>query len=163
MKSKNNNNNNYIDKKIFSKQIVDYTLTKKLAEQKKEPIPIVPDSIAKQFMMLAENLSHSRNFVGYTYRDDMVMDAVENCLKAITKYDPTAPTKSGKPNPFGYFTQISYYAMIRRIIKENKTISLKNKLIDKSVMFDFFLDSDEDTDYIGRQYIDQLRNDRMKD
>ena len=47
----------------------------------KIPLPVVPDYIAECFLKICEGLSHKANFVRYTYREEMVMDAVENCLK----------------------------------------------------------------------------------
>ena len=81
---------------------------------------MVPDYIAKCFLKICEGLSHKSNFVRYTYREEMVMDAVENCLNAVGNYNIEAATRKGKPNAFGYFTQISWFAFIRRIKKEKK-------------------------------------------
>ena len=58
----------------------------------------------------------------------MVMDAVENCLKAVENYDINASTRTGKPNAFAYFTQIIWYAFLRRISKEKKQQEIKKSI-----------------------------------
>ena len=100
-------------------------------------MPVVPDYIATCFLKIAEGLSHKANFVRYTYREEMVMDAVENCLKAIENYNIEAATRSGKPNAFAYFTQISWYAFLRRIQKEKKQQDIKLKFISEADVSEF--------------------------
>lgn len=122
----------YVKNADFSQAIFDYV--KKLNEcvERGEPKPIVPDYIAECFLKIAEGLSHKANFVRYTYREEMVMDAVENCLKAIENYNLEAATRTGKPNAFAYFTQISWYAFLRRIDKEKRQQDIKMKYIVES-------------------------------
>ena len=110
----------YVNNKDFSTAVVEYCVTCKEEQAKGNSRPIIPDYIAQCFLRIAEGLSHKANFVRYTYREEMVMDAVENCLKAIENYDVDAATRSGLPNAFAYFTQISWYAFLRRIQKEKK-------------------------------------------
>ena len=119
----------YVSNKDFSNAVVEYCTTVKEAKENGKDHPIVTNYIASCFLKIAEGLSHRANFVRYTYREEMVMDAVENCLKAIENYDIEAATRSGKPNAFSYFTQISWYAFLRRIQKEKKQQDVKAKLI----------------------------------
>ena len=110
----------YVNNAQFSQAVVDYCTTVQEAKSKELPAPVVPDYIASCFLKICEGLSHKANFVRYTYREEMVMDAVENCLKAIENYNIEAATRTGKPNAFAYFTQISWFAFLRRIEKEKK-------------------------------------------
>ena len=119
----------YVSNKDFSNAVVEYCTTVKEAKEQGKPHPVVTNYIATCFLKIAEGLSHKGNFVRYTYREEMVMDAVENCLKAIENYDIEAATRSGKPNAFAYFTQISWYAFLRRIQKEKKQQDIKMKYI----------------------------------
>ena len=96
-KAKKTKNIHYINNSEFSLAIVEYVKEVTLAKQKEEKLPIVPDYIARSFLQIAENLSHKSNFIRYTYREEMVMDAVENCLKAIENYNINATTRTGKP------------------------------------------------------------------
>ena len=119
----------YVNNADFSQAVVDYVTITDTAKTKNETIPNVPDYIATCFLRIAEGLSHKSNFIRYTYREEMVMDAVENCLKAIGNYDLQAATRTGKPNAFAYFTQISWYAFLRRIAKEKKQQDIKMKYL----------------------------------
>jgi hypothetical protein len=120
----------YVNNKEFSLAVVDYCeKAEKAKKQKSKKTPIVPNYIAECFLKIAEGLSHKSNFIRYTYREEMVMDAVENCLKAIKNYDIETATRTGTPNAFAYFTQISWYAFLRRIEKEKKQQDIKLKYI----------------------------------
>ena len=65
--------------------------------------------------------------VNYMYKDDMICDGVENCIQYIDNFDP-AKSK----NPFAYFTQIVYFAFLRRIAKEKRQMEIRDKIIEKS-------------------------------
>ena len=122
----------YVNNKEFSQAVVDYCTIVKQAKLDETPLPIVTDYIAQCFLKIAEGLSHKSNFIRYTYREEMVMDAVENCLKAIENYNIEVATRTGNPNAFAYFTQISWYAFLRRIAKEKKQQDVKIKYLSQS-------------------------------
>lgn len=149
----------YVNNREFSEAVVAYCTSVQEAKSDGESTPIVTDYIASCFLKIAEGLSHKANFVRYTYREEMVMDAVENCLKAIENYDIEAATRSGKPNAFAYFTQISWYAFLRRIQKEKKQQDVKMKFIAEADVAEFL--DDEGEGYGNMQYaspfIDTLR------
>lgn len=148
----------YVNNREFSESVVNYCKTVQEARENGKSIPIVTDYIAECFLKIAEGLSHKSNFVRYTYREEMVMDAVENCLKAIENYDIEAATRSGNPNAFAYFTQISWYAFLRRIQKEKKQQDLKMKFIAEAGI-EHFLDNSSVDDMDGnvQPLIDILR------
>jgi len=54
----------------------------------------------------------------------MISDGIENCLQYMSNFNPEKSS-----NPFAYFTQIIYYAFIRRIQKEKKQMQVKAKII----------------------------------
>ena len=122
----------YVNNADFSTAVVSYVEKVEKARKEETDIPKVPDYIAQCFLRIAEGLSHKSNFIRYTYREEMVMDAVENCLKAIGNYNLEAATRTGKPNAFAYFTQITWYAFLRRITKEKKQQEIKLKYLTKS-------------------------------
>ena len=149
----------YVNNAEFSQAVVDHVTIVNEARDKGEPLPKVPDYIAQCFLKICEGLSHKSNFVRYTYREEMVMDAVENCLKAIENYNLEAATRTGKPNAFAYFTQISWYAFLRRIEKEKKQQDIKMKYINQSGI-ENFLDNelgDEQSAAVAQAFVDQLR------
>ena len=95
------------------------------AEEQGKPQPPVTNYIGECFLKIANHLSYRPNFINYTYRDEMISDGIENCLQYVHNFNPD---KSN--NPFAYFTQIIYYAFLRRIQKEKKQSHVKNKLIE---------------------------------
>ena len=148
----------YVNNREFSEAVVDYVTDVKSAKKKNKYIPVVTDYIARCFLKIAEGLSHKANFVRYTYREEIVMDAVENCLKAIENYNIEASTRTGKPNAFSYFTQISWYAFLRRIEKEKKQQDIKLKYIAQSGIEEFLDESGEkDSKAIAQHFVDTLR------
>lgn len=150
----------YVNNKEFSQAVVDYCSKLKEAREAGEPQPIVPNYIAECFLKIAEGLSHKANFVRYTYREEMVMDAVENCLKAIDNYDIDAATRSGNPNAFAYFTQISWYAFLRRINKEKKQQDIKLRYISEAGMENFIEAGEDDNETFFQElpFVDTLRH-----
>ena len=153
-------NVHYINNQEFSQAVVEYVTTVKEAKDKKKSLPVVPDYIAVSFLRIAENLSHKSNFIRYTYREEMVMDAVENCLKAIGNYNLEAATRTGKPNAFAYFTQITWYAFLRRIAKEKKQQDIKLKYLTSSGIEQFVTQEDgsEATNYVVGAFVDSLKD-----
>ena len=148
----------YVNNREFSEAVVEYCTEAQKSKSKGDRVPVVPDYIASCFLKIAEGLSHKANFVRYTYREEMVMDAVENCLKAIENYNIEAATRSGKPNAFAYFTQISWYAFLRRIQKEKKQQDIKMKFISEADVSEF-LDDDEAGSFHNHTspFVDTLR------
>lgn len=149
----------YVNNRDFSQAVMDYAVKAKAAKDAGERTPIVTDYIATCFMKISEGLSHRPNFVRYTYREEMVMDGVENCLRAINNYKIDTATRTGNPNAFSYFTQICYFAFIRRITKEKKQQDIKFKFIEKMGIEDFAAMGMDDA---GAQqtmaYVDTLRS-----
>ena len=149
----------YVNNAQFSQAVVDYV--GKLEECRKAEIslPKVPDYIAQCFLRIAEGLSHKANFIRYTYREEMVMDAVENCLKAISNYNLEAATRTGKPNAFAYFTQITWFAFLRRITKEKKQQDIKLKYLTKSGIENFIDIGDEAVGSdVAAHFVDTLKD-----
>jgi hypothetical protein len=157
----------YVNNADFSQAVVEYVTIVNEAKENKKEIPTVPDYIAQCFLKIAEGLSHKSNFSRYTYREEMVMDAVENCLRAIGNYNLEAATRTGRPNAFAYFTQISWFAFLRRIAKEKKQQDVKLKYLAKSGI-ETFVDLDLADEAAGRvigMFVDTLRDriDKVKD
>ena len=151
----------YVNNNDFSTAVVTYVDKVEEANKNETTVPKVPDYIATCFLRIAEGLSHKANFIRYTYREEMVMDEVENCLKAISNYNLEAATRTGKPNPFAYFTQITWYAFLRRITKEKKQQEIKLKYLTKAGI-ENFVDNDLEGGGVGEQvsthFVDTLRD-----
>jgi hypothetical protein len=157
----------YVNNKEFSLAVVEYCKHIAEAKENKQPIPIVPNYIASCFLKIAEGLSHKSNFIRYTYREEMVMDAVENCLRAIENYNIDAATRTGLPNAFAYFTQISWYAFLRRIAKEKKHQEIRLRYLSQSGIEDYIVSGDLDPSSIQamQSFIDTLKDriDKVKE
>jgi len=160
MSKKKSKNVHYINNQEFSQAVVNYVTEVKKSKEKDESLPVVPDYIAISFLRIAENLSHKSNFIRYTYREEMVMDAVENCLKAIENYDINAETRTGKPNAFAYFTQIIWYAFLRRIQKEKRQQDIKEKYLSQSGVEAFIANelADDAATQVATHFIDTLKD-----
>ena len=122
MKAKNKPH--YVDNKMFLQAMIEYRDKCKKAEEKNRKKPLVTNYIGECFLKIANHLSYRPNFINYTYRDDMISDGIENCLQYMSNFNPEKSS-----NPFAYFTQIIYYAFIRRIQKEKKQMQVKAKII----------------------------------
>jgi hypothetical protein len=123
----------YVNNADFLKALVDYKSACEEAKKNGKPEPKIPNYIGECWMKIAEGLSHKPNFINYTYRDEMISDGIENCLMYFNNFDPTK-----SKNPFAYFTQIIYYAFLRRIQKEKKQLYIKYKSTEQIGILDEF-------------------------
>lgn len=114
----------YVDNSAFLHAIKEYKNKVHEAEESGEPKPQVSNYIGECILKIANHLSYKPNFINYTYREEMISDGIENCLMYIDNFDPNKSS-----NPFAYFTQIIYFAFIRRIEKEKKQTLIKGKII----------------------------------
>ena len=114
----------YVDNKKFLQAMIEHREKCRVAEEKGKKKPDVSNYIGECFLKIANHLSYRPNFINYTVRDDMISDGIENCLQYMDNFNPDKST-----NPFAYFTQIIYYAFIRRIQKEKKQMDVKKKMI----------------------------------
>jgi hypothetical protein len=156
----------YVNNAEFSQAVVDYCTDLKDCKESGADLPRITNYIASCFLRIAEGLSHKSNFIRYTYREEMVMDAVENCLKAIENYNIEAATRTGKPNAFAYFTQISWYAFLRRIEKEKKQQDLKLRYLSQSGLDQYIYSTDDAAaNSVISSFLDQLKDriDKIKE
>lgn len=95
----------YVEPDVFKAQIVEYYKTNNFS-----------NDVAGSIYKIANRLAFASNFINYTYREDMIGDAVVRMIEALTehKFDPE------RGNPFSYFTKIAFNAFCNRIKKEKK-------------------------------------------
>lgn len=125
--------NHYINNADFLKALTEYQELCGTAKKEGKPEPSIPNYIGECFLKIAEHLSRKPNFISYSFRDEMIADGIENCLMYFRNFDPA---KSN--NPFAYFTQIIYYAFLRRIMKEKKQLYVKYKATEQFGIIDEF-------------------------
>lgn len=144
-------NTHYVDNKKFLQALIEYKNACNKAKEKSLEEPIVPNYIGECFLKISTNLRYKTNFINYPFSDDMVSDGIENCLVAVKKFDPLK-----SENPFAYFTQIVYFAFIRRIQKEKKHLALKYKLLENTDIEKIITQEHDSGDY-NEQFIDYIK------
>lgn len=151
---------NYIDNKTFLSYLVDYREKCSLAEAEEKPKPQVTEKIGMCLFQIANRLATKPNFSGYMFKDEMICDGIENAVDAVLKFNPEK-----SQNPFAYFTQIIWYAFIRRIEKEKKQLYTKKKYYDDKYvnreLVDYSLCGRDSVpypdNYIQNDYMDELQ------
>ena len=138
---------NYVNNPDLLQALIDYRALCKEAEDAGDKNPQVPEYIGKCILLIATRLATKPNFSGYSYKEEMISDGIENCLQYIHNFDPEKSS-----NPFAYFTQIIHYAFLRRIQKEKKQLEIKTKIIERTgfdevMMVDDSLLSGHSSDY----------------
>ena len=121
----------YVDNKKLFAEMKAYLDSVKEAEESGADKPRVPEYIGECLLKISTRLSTKPNFINYTYRDEMISDGIENCINYIGNFNPEK-----SDNPFAYFTQIIYYAFLRRIQREKKQLYLKHKSLERSLILD---------------------------
>ena len=116
----------YVNNKEFLNALENYFAEIERAKLNDKPKPQIPRYIGECFLKIAQHLSYRPNFINYPFREDMISDGIENCVQYIDNFDPD------RGNPFAYFTQIIYYAFLRRIQKEKKQLEIKSKILERS-------------------------------
>lgn len=148
----------YVDNKQLYACIVEYRQKVLEAKEKGTARPQIPNYVGECILMIANRLSTKPNFINYSYREEMISDGVENCICYIDNFDPLKST-----NPFAYFTQIIYYAFLRRILKEKKQLYIKHKSLENSMFLNELIAQNEfDEHDVTPAYVD-LDNENMFD
>ena len=122
-------NNHYVNNKTLYTEMVKYRTAVLDSKEKGTPPPAIPNYVGECLLLIGNRLAFKANFINYSYRDDMVLDGIENCIMAIDNFDPEKST-----NPFAYFTQIMKWAFIRRIQKEQKQAYVKHKNFENTLL-----------------------------
>ena len=150
---------NYVNNPEFLEAIIAYKKLCSDAEDSGDKRPQIPNYIGQCIYQISTRLASKPNFSGYSYKDEMISDGLENAIQALGNFDPNK-----SHNPFAYFTQIIWYAFLRRIEKEKKQLYIKHKVTVNSVMTGTAVDRAEGTPDTngGPAYID-LNNDYISD
>ena len=135
----------YVNNKDFLNALENYFAEVNRAAEKGLDKPPIPRYVGECFLKIANHLSYKPNFVNYMFKEDMICDGIENCVRYIHNFNPEK-----SKNPFAYFTQIIYYAFLRRISLEKKQLEIKNKILERSNFDEVFDTNDID----GSNYSD---------
>lgn len=149
----------YVDNKKFLASIIEYRAKCKEHEELGKTKPKIPDYIGECILKICTKFSFTNNgrmsFINYSFRDEMISDAVENCIRVIHSFDPEKSS-----NPFSYFTQVAYFAFLRRIAKEKKQGYIKYKIINDLSFesFDIQEHDDEATREFKNGFVEFVKN-----
>ena len=141
----------YVDNKHLYAVMIEFKKSVDEAEQSGDTKPQIPDYVGRCLLQIANRLATKPNFANYTFKDDMISDGIENCLQYLDNFNPKKTN-----NPFAYFTQIIYYAFVRRIQKEKKQTTIKHRMIQNANYDDMTLQPGEDRDF-KNQFTEFLR------
>ena len=148
----------YVNNKDFLDALIKHRDACAVAKEEGKDKPIVSNYIGDCILKIATHLSYKPNFINYSYRDDMILDGVENCIQYLDNFNPDKSS-----NPFAYFTQIIYYAFLRRIAKEKKQSYIKGKLI-MDMPFEMFETQEQDDDKeFHNQYMEFMQQNHQLD
>jgi len=143
--------NHYIDNELFLQALLEHRQRVQDAKVSGKEPPQISNYLGDCFIKIARHLSYKSNFINYSYKDEMISDAIENCLAVVNNFDP-AKSK----NPFAYFTQITYFAFVRRIQKEKKQLQTKFRYIDQMDINDL-VTQEQDNGEFQNQFLDYLK------
>lgn len=144
--------NHYIDNKEFYEEFKQFKENPRNIERvERGERPVIPNSIAEKILLICNNLSRKHNFYSYRFKEEMIGDAVETCIRYIWNFDTEKYT-----NPFAYFTNVAYYAFVRRITKEKKQVQKKVRYVQNLCV----MDADFQNNIFGDGDVDQgVKND----
>jgi hypothetical protein len=141
--------NHYVNNKTLCDALVEYRDKVIESKQNNTKKPPIPNYVGECILLIANRLSHKPNFINYTYREEMISDGIENCICYIDNFDPNKSS-----NPFAYFTQIIYFAFLRRIQKEKKQLYIKHKAFENSMLMNELVDQQDGDSETFMQNID---------
>lgn len=113
---------NYVNNRQLFEVMKIYVSQVNQAKEDNKPPPLVPNYVGECLLLISTRLASKPNFSGYSYREEMISDGIENSLMYIDNFDPNK-----SKNPFAYFTQIIKFSFIRRIEREKKQHYIKIK------------------------------------
>jgi hypothetical protein len=145
----------YINNKDFYKAICEHLDKVNAARENDEPPPQVSEYIGLCILQIANKLANRSNFANYPFREELISDAIVNCLLYIDRFNPEYK------NPFAYYTQVAWNAFIQRIEKEHTNLYTKYKQIEDKLLYDIH---DEDKIHItkyGTDYSDEMMREFM--
>jgi len=147
----------YVNNKEFLAEMIKFKEMCAKAEKRGRRQPPITNYMGECFLKIANHLSYRPNFINYTFKDDMISDGIENCLQYVSNFNPE---KSN--NPFAYFTQIIYYAFIRRIQKEKKQAEIKQKLLNRVDIHQYETIEGDDGNYTN-SYVDYMQKNQKEE
>lgn len=148
---------NYINNKQLNEAMKDYILHLQQNKEKGLSKPVIPNYIGECIYSIARRLATKPNFSGYSYKEEMISDGIENCIMYLHNFNPDKSS-----NPFAYFTQIIKFAFIRRIQKEQKQQYIKIKNLENLVIYDDYGETSHIDNEISSEFVKNFENTNKK-
>lgn len=119
----------YVSNERLLAELTVYIQSYNEAKAEGKRLPEIPDYVVTSFYKIGENMVTLAQFKGYSYKEDMIADGVENAIRYVRCFDPTRFNK-----PFAYFTRFMYNSFLRRIASEKKFQNVKNVVLIDNVI-----------------------------
>jgi len=84
----------------------------------------ISDKLARMLMLLTDRYSRSSKFGGYTFREDMVSEALINLCQNALKFDP-----ANSSNPFAFYTTAIYHSFLQFLNNEKKHRNIRDMML----------------------------------
>ena len=134
----------YVDNKKLYAEMVKFIAAYRESVANDTPKPKVPEYIGEAIIKIATRLANRPNFIGYTYKEEMIGDGIENVLAYIHNFNPDKHN-----NPFAYFTMIISNAFLRRLEKKKKQTYIKHKMLERNYLNNTLTDNSEDDPHVS--------------
>lgn len=134
-KTQQTNKKYYVNPQKFTTEVTNWTNQVKKAKEEGKTPPKAPEYVGVCVMKIAEKMATRPNFSNYTYKDEMISDAIENVFQYIHNFDPEK-AQSAKSGAFSYVSLIVWRAFIRRMKKEKKEQDIKKRSFENDVLND---------------------------
>lgn len=111
-------------KEVVQESVMHYVRNKDLIPEieKFAETERISEELGAMLLLIAKNLSNKGNFINYTWKEDMIQEAVLTCCKYLKNFDLK---KSN--NPFSYITTICNHAFVNYINKQKKHSEIKDR------------------------------------
>ncbi len=146
----------YVDNKKLYAAMVIFIAEYRESVANNTPKPKVPEYIGECIIKIATRLANRPNFIGYTYKEEMIGDGIENVLAYIHNFNPDKHN-----NPFAYFTMIISNAFLRRLEKEKKQTYIKHKMLERSYLNNTLSDNSENDPHVNIEINNDGRLDNL--
>jgi len=148
----------YVDNVKFYDSLVEYKKTVNEAKELGLTQPRIPNYIGDCFLKIATHLSFNTKFVNYPFKDSMISDGYTDCVRYVLNYNPDFSGGRTEKNPFAYFTQLCYWAFVRRIKQEKRVLELYDRLIERNGFDEVFSEDNDSSDIANHSDYNSIKD-----
>jgi hypothetical protein len=154
---KSNKPVNYVSNKAMYAAVIDFQDKYAI-----DPNTEIPATVINCFFRLAENLSRKSNFARYSFKEDMVLDGIEECYKRIHSFK-----REKSDNAFSYFTQVIWNSFVRRINLEADEQFVKATMIldyqlQEQLTNNFYIPGQNETMVKAAEFVEKYNETKRK-